>query len=59
MNIANHVERTAPGRKAMVFEGQDISYGALDAPVPARVAFVREPPKSAAGKILKRVLRQQ
>ena len=26
---------------------------------PARVAFVREPPKSAAGKILKRVLRQQ
>ena len=34
MNIANHVERiarTAPGRKAIVFEGQDISYGALDA----------------------------
>jgi long-chain acyl-CoA synthetase len=34
MNIANHVERIAreaPGRKAIVFEGQDISYGALDA----------------------------
>ena len=33
MNIANHVERiarTAPERKAIVFEGQDISYGALD-----------------------------
>src|SRR5450759_3895566 len=34
MNIANHVERIAreaPGRKAIVFEGQEISYGALDA----------------------------
>jgi long-chain acyl-CoA synthetase len=34
VNIANHVERiarTAPARKAIVFEGQDISYGALDA----------------------------
>ena len=34
MNIANHVERVAratPGRQAIVFEGQDISYGALDA----------------------------
>ena len=34
MNIANHVEciaLEAPGRKAIVFEGQDISYGALDA----------------------------
>ena len=34
MNIANHVERiarTAPERKAIVFEGKDISYGALDA----------------------------
>jgi long-chain acyl-CoA synthetase len=34
MNIANHVERiahAAPARKAIVFEGQDISYGALDA----------------------------
>ena len=34
MNIANHVERiarTAPERKAIVFEGRDISYGALDA----------------------------
>ncbi len=33
MNIASHVERiarTAPGRKAIVFEGQDISYGALE-----------------------------
>ena len=33
MNIASHVERiarTAPGRKAIVFEGQDISYAALD-----------------------------
>jgi len=34
MNIANHVERiarTAPERKAIVFEGREISYGALDA----------------------------
>lgn len=34
MNIANHVERVArrtPGRQAIVFEGRDISYGALDA----------------------------
>jgi long-chain acyl-CoA synthetase len=34
VNIANHVERiarTAPARKAIVLEGQDISYGALDA----------------------------
>ena len=34
MNIASHVERIArqaPGRQAIVFEGQDISYGALDA----------------------------
>lgn len=34
MNIANHVERIArehPGRQAIVFEGKDISYGALDA----------------------------
>ena len=34
MNIANHVERVArqsPGRQAIVFEGKDISYGALDA----------------------------
>ena len=34
MNIANHVERIArqaPGRKAIVFEGQHISYAALDA----------------------------
>jgi len=34
VNIANHVERIArrhPGRKAVVFEGKDISYGALDA----------------------------
>jgi len=34
VNIANHVERIArqdPGRKAIVFEGQEISYGALDA----------------------------
>jgi len=62
VNIANHVERiarTAPGRKANVFEGQDISYGALDAPAPAQVAFVREPPKSATGRILKRVPRRQ
>ena len=34
MNIANHVERIArehPGRQAIVFEGRDISYGALEA----------------------------
>jgi len=34
VNIANHVERiahAAPGRKAIVFEGQHIQYGALDA----------------------------
>ncbi len=34
MNIANHVERiarAAPERQAIVFEGQHISYGALDA----------------------------
>ena len=34
MNIASHVERVAradPGHKAIVFEGRDISYGALDA----------------------------
>ncbi len=34
MNIANHVERVArqdPGRQAIVFEGKDISYGALEA----------------------------
>lgn len=34
MNIANHVERVArqsPGRRAIVFEGKDISYGALEA----------------------------
>ena len=34
MNIANNVERIArahPGRQAIVFEGKDISYGALDA----------------------------
>ncbi|MBE0614953.1 MAG: long-chain fatty acid--CoA ligase [Burkholderiales bacterium] len=34
MNIANHVERIAqqyPERKAIVFEGKDISYGTLDA----------------------------
>ncbi len=34
MNIANHVERVArqaPGRQAIVFEGRDIGYGALDA----------------------------
>ena len=34
MNIANHVERiarTAPGRRAIVFEQREISYGALDA----------------------------
>jgi long-chain acyl-CoA synthetase len=34
VNIANHVARiarTAPARKAIVFEGKDISYGALDA----------------------------
>src|SRR3990172_1642587 len=34
MNIANHVERiarAAPERRAIVFEGQHISYGALDA----------------------------
>ena len=33
MNIANHVERiarAAPERNAIVFEGQDISDGALD-----------------------------
>ena len=34
MNIAKHVERIArqdPGRQAIVFEGKDIRYGALDA----------------------------
>ena len=34
MNISEHVERIArqdPGRKAIVFEGRHISYGALDA----------------------------
>ena len=34
MNIASHVERVArrdPGRQAIVFEGKDISYGALEA----------------------------
>ncbi len=34
MNIASHVERVArrnPGRQAIVFEGRDISYGALEA----------------------------
>ena len=34
MNIANHVERiarAAPQRRAIVFEGQEIGYGALDA----------------------------
>ena len=34
MNIANHVERVArtdPARQAIVFEGRNISYGALDA----------------------------
>jgi long-chain acyl-CoA synthetase len=34
MNIAHHVERIArqdPDRQAIVFEGRDISYGALDA----------------------------
>ncbi len=34
MNIGNHVERIArrdPGHKAIIFEGRDISYGALDA----------------------------
>jgi len=34
MNIANHVARVArefPNRQAIVFEGRDISYGALDA----------------------------
>jgi long-chain acyl-CoA synthetase len=34
VNIASHVERVArqdPGRQAIVFEGRDISYGALEA----------------------------
>ena len=44
MNISNHVERiarTAPGRKAIVFEGQDIGYGALDACAGALAAALK------------------
>ena len=44
MNIANHVEciaLEAPGRKAIVFEGQDISYGALDACAGALAAALK------------------
>ncbi len=44
MNIANHVERVAratPGRKAIVFEGRHISYGALDACAGALAASLR------------------
>jgi len=44
VNIANHVERiarTAPGRQAIVFEGQDISYGALDACAGALAAALK------------------
>mgnify|MGYP001569249274 CR=1 FL=1 len=44
MNIANHVERiarTAPGHRAIVFEGQDISYGVLDACAGALAAALK------------------
>ena len=44
MNIANHVERiarTTPGHKAIVFEGRDISYGALDACAGALAAALK------------------
>jgi len=44
VNIANHVERiarTAPKRKAIVFEGQDISYAALDACAGALAAALK------------------
>ncbi len=44
MNIANHVERiarTAPERKAIVFEGRDISYGVLDACAGALAAALK------------------
>ena len=44
MNIANHVERiarTAPESRAIIFEGQDISYGALDACAGALAAALK------------------
>jgi long-chain acyl-CoA synthetase len=44
MNIASHVERiarTAPARTAIVFEGQDISYGALEACAGALAAALK------------------
>jgi long-chain acyl-CoA synthetase len=44
MNIANHVERiarTSPRRRAIVFEGQEISYGALDACAGALAAALK------------------
>jgi len=44
VNIANHVEciaLEAPGRKAIVFERQDISYGALDACAGALAAALK------------------
>ena len=44
MNIANHVERiarTSPRRRAIVFEGREISYGALDACASALAAALK------------------